>query len=180
MENVLVAVFDSESLARDASRALEALSDANTIGLNAGAIITKSAGGAITVSGAHGPAPEGALGATAIGTLIGMLGGPVGLAISAATGLALGATADVFDAKVERDFLAEVERSLEPGKSAVVAQIYEEETGPVNENMGALGGVVFRRALTDIADQEYQNDVAAVKRRLSRRRQSSDSRLAST
>jgi uncharacterized membrane protein len=70
--------------------------------------------------------------------------------------------------KVERDFLADVERALEPGKSAVVAQIYEEETGPVNERMAALGGVVFRRALTDVADEEYQKNVAAVRRRLSR------------
>jgi len=158
MENVLVAVFDTESRAREASHALEALSEANTIGLNAGAIVTKSTGGSITVSGAHRPEPEGTLGATAVGTLIGMLAGPVGLAIGAATGLALGATADVFDLKVERDFLADVEHALEPGKSAVVAQIYEEETGPVNERMAALGGVVFRRALTDVADKEYEKD----------------------
>jgi len=165
MENVLVAVFDSQSLARDASRALKALSAANTIGLNAGEIVTKSEGGSFTVSGAHGPAPEGTLGATAVGTIIGMLGGPVGLAIGAATGLALGATADVFDAKVERDFLADVERSLEPGKSVVVAEVYEEEAGPVNERMAAFGGVVFRRALTDVADEKYGKNVDAVKRR---------------
>ena len=39
MESILVAVFDSESRARDASHALDALSEANTIGLNAGAIV---------------------------------------------------------------------------------------------------------------------------------------------
>jgi uncharacterized membrane protein len=166
MENVLVAVFDTESRAREASNALDALSEANAIGLNAGAIVTKSAGGSITVSGAHRPEPEGTLGATAVGTLIGMLAGPVGLAIGAATGLAVGATADVLDLRVERDFLADVERSLEPGKSALVAQIYEAEISPVNERMAALGGIVFRRALTDVADQAYQKGVAAAKRRL--------------
>jgi uncharacterized membrane protein len=168
METMLVAVFDEEAKAREALRALEALSEADTIRLNASAIVTKSAGGAITVSQTQRPAPEGTLGATAIGTLVGMLGGPVGLAVGAATGLVLGATTDVFDLNVERDFLADVERALEPGKSAVVAQIYEEETGPVNERMAALGGVVFRRALTDVADAEYQKTVAAVRRRLSR------------
>ena len=55
MENMLVGVFDSEAQARDASLALEKLAEADTIGLNAGAIVTKSAGGAITVSGAHRP-----------------------------------------------------------------------------------------------------------------------------
>jgi len=166
MENILVAVFDTELRARDAWRALESLSEADTIGLNAGAIIAKTAGGALTVSRARRPAPEGTLGATALGTLIGMLTGVVGLAVGAATGFALGATADVFDMKVQRDFLADVERALEPGKSAVVTQIYEEDTDPVNERMAALGGVVFRRALTDVADEEYAKEAAAVKRRL--------------
>jgi len=166
MENILVVVFDTESLARGAWRALEALSEANIIGLNAGAIVTKGPAGAITVIRAHRPAPEGTLGATALGTIIGMLAGGVGLAIGAATGLVMGATADAWDTTVERDFLADVERALEPGKSAVVAQIYEEDTDPVNERMAALGGVVFRRALTDVADEEYEKEVAAVKRRL--------------
>ena len=166
METMLVVVFDTEVKARDASHALDALSEASTIGLNAGAIVTKSASGAITVTRAHRPAPEGTLGATALGTLIGMLAGAVGLAVGAAAGLAVGAAADAFDMKVERDFLADVERVLEPGKSAVVAQIYEEETGPVNERMAALGGVVFRRALTDVADQEYEKRVAAIRGRL--------------
>ena len=163
---MLVVVFDSEAQAQEAARALSALSEADTIGVNAGAIVTKSSGGAITVSGSHRPAPEGTLGATAIGTLIGMLAGGIGLAIGAATGLALGATTDVFAMKVERDFLADVERALEPGKAAVVAQIYEEETGLVNERMAALGGVVFRRALTDVADEDYEKEIAAVKGRL--------------
>jgi len=166
MENILVAVFNSESQAGEAWHALETLAEANTIGLNAGAIVTKSAGGAITVSGVQRPMPEGTLGATAVGTLIGMLGGPVGLAVGAATGLALGATADVFDLKVERDFLAEVERALEPRTSAVVAQIYEEEIGKVNERMVALGAVVFlRRALSDAADDDDKTQAAAIRRR---------------
>ena len=166
MENILVAVFNSESTAFEASHALEMLADDNTIGVNAGAIVSRTAAGALTVSQAHRPAPEGTLGATAVGMLIGMLGGVVGLAVGAATGLVAGAAADAFDRKVERGFLADVERALEPGKSAVVAQIYEEETGSVNERMAALGGVVFRRALTDVADVQYAKDVAAVRRRL--------------
>jgi uncharacterized membrane protein len=169
METMLVAVFDSELKARDASQALDALNEADTIRLNASAIVTKSLDGAIAVVKSHRPAPEGTLGGTALGTFIGMLTGGVGLAIGAATGLVLGAATDVFDKKVERDFLATVENALEPGDSAVVAQIYEEEPGPVNERMAALGGVVIRRPLTDVADEEYEKQAAAVKRRLTGR-----------
>src|SRR4029453_15519088 len=154
METMLVAVFDSELKARDASQALDALNEADTIRLNASAIVTKSLDGAITVVKSHGPGPEGALGGTALGTFIGMLTGGVGLAIGAATGLVLGAATDVFDKKVERDFLGNVETALEPGESAVGAQLYEEEPGPVNARMTALGGIVIRRALTEVADEE--------------------------
>src|SRR4029450_11132902 len=118
METMLVAVFDEEAKAREASHALEALNEADTIRLNAGAIVTKSAGGAITVSQTQRPAPEGTLGPPAVRPLVRMLGGPIGLALGPATGLALGATTDVFDLKVERDFLADVERAVRPGQSA--------------------------------------------------------------
>jgi uncharacterized membrane protein len=154
MDNILVAVFEHESNAREASRALEALADADTIRLNAGAIVSRTAGGGVTVIQAHRQAPEATLGATAIGVLVGMLAGPVGLAIGAATGLVAGGATDMFNLKVERDFLGDVERSLEPGKTALAAQIYEEETDPVNERMAALGGVVFRRELTEVTDEE--------------------------
>lgn len=166
MENILVAVFNNESQAREASHALEALGEVDAIGLNAAAIVTKSASGAISVTRTHRPARGETLGPTAVGTFIGMLGGGVGLIIGAAAGLAIGASAAVFDKKVRRDFLADVERALEPGKSAVVAQIEEQQTGPVNERMAALGGVVFRRALTDVENQENAKKAAAIKRRL--------------
>ena len=163
---MLVAVFDTEARAGDGLSALEALAEADTIRLNAAAIVSKTHGGAIAVSRVQRPAPEATLGAGAIGTLVGMLTGVVGLAIGTAAGLAVGAAADMFDLKVERDILAEVERQLQRGKSAVVAQIYEEETGPVNARIAALGGVVLRRALTDVADREYGKAVSAVRRRL--------------
>jgi uncharacterized membrane protein len=161
MNKVLVAVFDSERNARKAAAALEALADADTIRVNASAIVTKGPGGAITVSRTAQRAPESTLGASAVGVLVGMLAGGVGLAVGAATGLVLGSVADMFYLKVGRDFLADVERTLEPGKSALVAQIYEENPEAVDARLADLGGVVFRRPVGDVADQEY---LAAVSR----------------
>lgn len=171
MENLLAAVFDNEIKAREGLSALDALGESYTIGLNASAVVTKTRGGAITVVQGDQPIPDGALGGTAIGALIGMLGGPIGLTVGAAAGLALGASADGFGLKVEREFLAGVERALQPGKAAVVAQIYEEDTGHVNERMAALGGVVFRRELTDVADEQYREAVATIRRRFHKPRE---------
>jgi uncharacterized membrane protein len=162
METMLVAVFDSEARAREASKALEALSDADAIRFNAGAIVTRQAGGDVAASCTRRQAPEAALGATAIGLLFGMAGGAVGLAVGAAIGLAAGVAADLYDRKVGREYAADVERTLEAGKSALVAQIDEDETEPVNTRLAALGGVMFRRALTDVSDEEYEKHTAAI------------------
>lgn len=170
MNKVLVAVFDSEDKARIALTALEGLADANTIRLNASAVVTKSAGGAITVSRTDEPMPESTLGATAVGVLIGVLAGGVGLAVGAATGLIVGSIADMFYLHIGRGFLADVERTLEPGKAALVAQLYEEDTAPVDKRIAEIGGVVFRQPVGDVADAEYETAVGSIRRRLSTRK----------
>ena len=166
MNKVLVAVFENEDRARRASRALDELVETDAIRVNATAIVVKGRGGAITVSDLTHPAPESAMGATAVGILIGMLAGGVGLAVGAAAGLVVGTTADLFYLKVGRDFLADVERTLEPGKSALVAQIYEEDTAAVDARLADLGAVVFRRPVGEVADQEYLTAVSGIKGRM--------------
>jgi uncharacterized membrane protein len=98
--------------------------------------------------------------------LIGMLAGGLGVAVGAATGLIVGTMADAFYLKVGRDFLADVERTLAPGKTALVAQIYEEDTAAVDARLSELGAVVFRRPVGDVADDEYETALANVRRRL--------------
>jgi len=63
---------------------------------------------------------------------------------------------------VGEDFLSEVENSLLPGKAAVVAEVWEEWTTPVDSRMEALGGVVFRRTSDDVLDAQIERDVTAL------------------
>ena len=63
---------------------------------------------------------------------------------------------------VGEDFVSEVEQSLRPGKVAVVAEIGEEWTLPVDTRMEALGGVVHRRAYGEIVDAQIERDVATL------------------
>jgi hypothetical protein len=44
-----------------------------------------------------------------------------------------------------------------------VAEINEDSTGPVDAAMEALGGAVFRRALSDVRDLENEQDLTAFK-----------------
>jgi uncharacterized membrane protein len=107
--------------------------------------------------------PLGSLTGTAVGGLIGLLGGPVGVAIGAGSGLALGALFDVDNARIGEDFLADVSKSLTPNKVAVVAEIEEEWTTPVDTRMEALGGTVLRRALWEVEQTLNDEETAAMK-----------------
>ena len=99
---------------------------------------------------------------------IGLFGGPVGLAIGAATGAAAGATADMARARLDQDFVADISESLAPGKTALVAEINEDEPEAVDGRMHALGGRIFRRDLSDFVDADYELRANEVKRRVAR------------
>jgi uncharacterized membrane protein len=159
MERMLVVVFESEAKAYEGSRVLEGMNEDGVITVHAARIVTKGQDGAIEVISRYDTVPEGAMGGTALGGLIGLLAGPAGLAVGAASGFAIGATADFARNRVVSDFVTEVEKALHPGKTAVVAEIHEESTDSVDTRMGALGGVVFRRGLADVADSNFEKHV---------------------
>jgi uncharacterized membrane protein len=162
MERMLVVVFDSENKANKGAKVLEGLKDLSLIALNADAIVTKNTDGETTLTHPHALDPQATMGGTAVGTLIGMFGGPVGLVVGAVTGALIGASADLVRARVDSDFVTEVVEALEPGKTALVAEIDEEETDPIDRRMASLGGRVFRRDLQLVEDDAYEREVAAM------------------
>jgi uncharacterized membrane protein len=168
MERMLVVIFNGEDRAYEASRALARLHEENIIEVYADAILTKNRDSAIDVINAHHADPDGTMGATAVGSLIGMLGGPVGLAVGATTGFVIGATTDFARNRVVRDFVSDVEAALEPGKAALVAQIDEEDTDPIDARMHTLGGTVFRRPVSDLWDLAYERRIAAIEDAIAR------------
>src|SRR5215813_5990252 len=163
MDRMLVVVFGNEKSAYEGSRALQQLDDEGSIAVYAGAVVTKNADGTSTVKDDDEAAPWGTLAGTAVGSLIGILGGPAGVAVGAATGALLGAIPDLDNARVGSDFLDDVTKALTPGKVAVVAEIDEEWTTPVDTRMEAVGGYVHRRSLSDAVDTQDDRDVAAMK-----------------
>ena len=93
-----------------------------------------------------------------------MLGGPAGVArLGAAAGLAAGGMVDIDNARVGEDFIDDVTKILTPNKVAVVAEIEEDWTTPVDTRMESIGGSVFRRALSDVQDTADDEDIAAMK-----------------
>ena len=85
------------------------------------------------------------------------------LAVGASAGIAGGASFDLLHAGVGDDFIDDVSKALTPGKVAVVAEIEEDWTTPVDTRMEAIGGTVYRRAHSDVAHQVNQENVGAMK-----------------
>jgi len=163
MERMLVVIFDDETKAYEGKSALRQLEREGSISAYAGAVVARKADGTTSVKQFDDFGPVGSLVGTSLGSLIGLLGGPAGLAIGAASGLALGATFDLENARVGGDFVDDVSKSLKPTKVALIAEIEEDWTTPVDTRMEALGGTVLRRALSDVREDVREKDIAAMK-----------------
>jgi uncharacterized membrane protein/sporulation protein YlmC with PRC-barrel domain len=162
MDKMLVVGFDSEIKAYEGSKALQELQEEGSINLYAKAVIARDASGKVTVKQQGDMGPVGTAVGLLTGSLIGLIGGPIGLAIGAGAGMFGGLFYDLAHLGVGEDFLAEVEKFLLPGKAAVVAEVWEEWTLPVDTRMEALGGVVFRRTRWEVLDTQIERDVAAL------------------
>lgn len=163
MDKMIVVVFDSESKAYEGSKALLDLQTEGSINLYAKAVVVRDANGKVSVKQQEDMGPIGTAVGLMTGSLVGMLGGPIGLAIGVGAGTFGGLVYDVANLGVGQDYLIEVEETLQPGKAAVVAEVWEEWTLPVDTRMEALGGVVIRRTRTDVMDDQIDKDIAVLK-----------------
>ncbi|MGC1362676.1 MAG: DUF1269 domain-containing protein [Silvibacterium sp.] len=163
MDRMLVVVFDNETKAYEGKKALQQLDNEGSIGVYAYAVVAKNVDGTSTVKQGDDAGPLGTLAGTALGSLIGALFGPVGLAVGATAGLAGGATVDLANAGVGEDFIDDVSKALSPKKVAVVAEIDEDWTTPVDNRMEAIGGTVFRRAISDVRHKIHEENIASMK-----------------
>lgn len=162
MDKLLVAVFDSERQAYEGYRVLKDLHAKGSITLYAQVVIAKDAQGSLTVKEAADPGPLGTTVGMVAGALVGLLGGPVGMAVGAAAGMLGGATYDATNAVVSAQFLDEAAARLEPGKAAVIAEIQEEWSLPLDARMEGIGGTVLRRSRGDVVDAQIAWDIAAL------------------
>ena len=163
MDRMLVVVFDNESKAYEGKKSLLQLDEEGSIGVYAYAVLAKSADGSASVKQGDDAGPIGSLVGTSLGSLIGVLAGPVGLAVGASAGLLAGGAADINNAGIGYDFIDDVAKVLLPNRAAVVAEVDEEWTTPVDTRMEAIGGTVFRRALSEVTEQINEENVAAMK-----------------
>ena len=163
MDRMLVVVFNGENKAYEGKKALLQLDEEGSIGVYGYAVLAKNADGSASIKQGDDVGPIGSLVGTSLGSLIGVLAGPVGLAVGATAGLAAGGAFDVSNAGIGEDFIDDVSKVLLPNRVAVIAEIDEDWTTPVDTRMEAIGGTVFRRAFSEVQDQIHDENDAAMK-----------------
>ena len=163
MDRILVVVFDTERQAYAGKETLLHMDGEGTAIIYSYAVVAKDSDATLSVRESSDMGPVGTLFGASLGAFIGALGGPAGLAIGAAVGLTAGGAEDLHNLRVAGDFIDDVIKELRPNKYALIAELGEEWTERMDERMEAIGGKVFRRAVSDVKHVIHDQHVAAMK-----------------
>jgi uncharacterized membrane protein len=156
MENIVISSFRNLQDATLGLSKLKDLDQLNDITIYNMVMIRKPAEGKFEFLYHEGPDTQDipATGALA-GTLIGALGGPIGMAVGMVTGVMIGSANERDSEDMSREFLDDVNKTLEIGSVAIVLDVEEEDEFMINSYLTPFNGVVVRR---DIADEFAKYD----------------------
>jgi uncharacterized membrane protein len=160
MSKFAVVVFTGEAQAYEGTRALRELHAEGSLTLYGMAVIAKDAQGKIAIKEAADQGPLGTAVGALVGGLVGLIGGPVGLAAGMASGSMMGSLVDIFNVGVAEEFVAKVSNELGSGRTAIVAEVDETWTTPLDARMEALGGIVLRTWRADFEDEQIAREAA--------------------
>ena len=161
MNKLTVIVFNDEKQAYQGSKAIRELDREGAIAVYADVIIAKDAKGTVSVLRSPDDDPVGTASGMLVGGLVGLLGGPAGVAIGIGAGTMIGAAVDLTRAGIGGDFVDEVSETLQPGKTAVIAEIDEYWQAPLDSRMEALGGRIVRQNRIDVEDAMFAKEIDA-------------------
>ena len=163
MDKLIAAVFDNETKAYEGAKALKDLDAQGSITLYALGVVAKEPGGRLSIKQEPDQGPLGTVVGLLTGTAIGLLGGPVGSVVGAYMGGVGGLAYDVASVGLSDEFIADVGSHLQPGKTAVIAEIEEEWVIPLDTAMEHAGGSVFRQGITEFRASLIDRDIAGLK-----------------
>jgi len=162
MDNYIAVVFPNDAKAYEGLHRLWSLDAKGDVTVHATAVIHRDEFGKIDVATKDTDTGVRTAIGVGVGALLGALAGPAGLAtgatigaaaaVGAAAGGTIGLTADAVKAGEQDEASFETGFVLPAGQSAVLAEVSEDWTTPVDTTMTSLGGRVFRRAKSDVTD----------------------------
>lgn len=166
MRNYIAVVFDNSSKAYEALHALWQLDHAEEITVHGAAVVHRDNLGQFQVDTKEThPALATAVG-VGVGALLGALAGPAGAAVGAGGGAAIGAgvggasglVADAGRSDTRHQAARETGFVIGDGQSAVIADVSEDWTSPIDTRMQSLGGTMYRRPKRALEDDVWYDD----------------------
>jgi len=169
MDNYVAIVFDNDTKAYEGLHALWDLDGSGDITVHGAAVVHRDKNGYMDVATKDtDPGLRTAIG-VGLGALIGALAGPAGAAagaaaasaaataagIGAAAGGMVGLTADAVKADEHDQAAFEAGFVLPVGKSALISEVSEDWTTPVDTMAKRLGGTVYRRSKGAIRNDQW-------------------------
>jgi len=153
MSKFIVSIFANEKKAYEGVQTLQALDGEGSISLYSFTVVERHPDGTISIKErTYGDAvATTGLGAL-VGSLIGLVGGPAGAAIGLAAGTLAGGGAAVARGDVTDEFLEDIVGGMQPGNFAVLAEVHEDWTTPLDARMEALGAKVLRETRGQVVD----------------------------
>jgi uncharacterized membrane protein len=150
-ENLIAVSFEDDSSAYEALTNLKNLAGQGQLGVTQAAVVMRADDGHIDVKDEVGdPTFAGTASGGIVGLLIGIIGGPLGVLLGGATGLLVGSLYDLADAEDTDSVLSDFSKSVQPGRTALVAQVTEQSPEVVDNAMARLSGTVLRRSVYEV------------------------------
>jgi uncharacterized membrane protein len=167
MNNYIAVVFNSDEAAFDGLHALWNMDARGDITVHGASVLHRDQSGYVEVATKQtNPGLRTAIG-VGVGALLGALAGPIGAAagasiaagtaagIGAAAGGVAGLTADAVKSGEHEEAAFESAFTIANGQSAVVAEVSEDWTQPIDTEMKRLGGTVYRRPKSTVLDNSF-------------------------
>ena len=166
MNRIIVSIFDNEEQAFKGQSALKELHLSGDITLYATAVISKNDEGKVEMKSLSEKGPLGARVGMISGAFIGLIGGPIGMALGASVGALGGMFYDASNEAFSGNFIDEVAKELENGKTAVIAEVEEGWKTPVDSKMAELHALVFRFNQSEKKEELFKREWETAKAEL--------------
>ncbi len=162
-DNVVIVKFADESKAYQALSDLNRLGDEGKVDVRSAILLERTEDGFSIPEGADTAEGFDMVAGGLVGMLVGALAGPVGVLLGGSMGALAGGTADLARLADEDLALDGISKDIEPGSTALVAEVGEYAAEVLDKAMGALGGTVTRRPASDVyaevvAAEDAEND----------------------
>lgn len=158
MNKMMVAVFDTEKKAYEGLSALKNLHYEGEIVIHGASVITKNESGEVSLKEEDDEGPIGTALGMLTGMMIGILGGPAGMVVGAAGGSLGGLYYDLSQSGIDAEFVDDVSESMSPGKTALILDVEEGWTTPVDTKLEAMDAMIFRRNRYEVVDDQLNRE----------------------